>query len=95
MKNFKPGQEVVCTKKGKWITFIGREEPTDRFPQYNQIYHVTHTTVENGIQFVMLAEFNPNQGFTANWFEPVVTDKVIADLLQEESVYSTILNLKD
>jgi len=90
MKNFKPGQEVVCTKKDSWLPFGCDFDGSERFPRYNELCRVKAYGQKLGVEVVTLEGYPENMCYGARWFESVVSIDDLTELLQEKSTLLTI-----
>ncbi len=84
MSTLKPGQEVMCLSN-KWglASFLGYRKPKFKCPKANDIVTVAHVTYINNQPYLFLLEHEPDAGFEASNFAPVMQPHDLARLIDE------------
>lgn len=78
-----PGQEVVCIKKGPWVTVYG-PDPIRTGPEFNEIVTVKkqHKDSDGAWEFLTFEEYPENQGYSSSRFRPVFSQEDIANAIE-------------
>lgn len=86
-QRFEIGQAVSLRKKPKGVTNV---ESNEKFPcplSHSEIYHIAGYGEGRGSGkgewYVFIAEYNHNCLFNEDGFEPVISDNIISELLEE------------
>lgn len=84
---FKPGDQVVCTKKDGWCVVYRRpmaKRQASIGPKYNEVVTVSQGVDVPGYPvFIILEEYSKRDGFGEIYFEPLITDEQLAEALKE------------
>ena len=67
-------QEVICIEDNYWLGINRINSLGSNGPRKGKVYTVTETIKEYGTTYLVLAEFNPDYAFNAQYFAPLISD---------------------
>jgi len=76
-------QEVICIEDNYWLGANRINSLGSNGPRKNKVYTVTETFKAYGTTYLVLAEFDPDYAFNAQYFAPLISDEEMQKELVE------------